>query len=96
MLVNISGLVGRAPKCLPDDSSILEAALAVTTSDGKDWFAVRFSNAFVDAAQTIRKGDTIAVTGELTFEPLSDGSTVPFKPVVAVSDLQVCDLAVSY
>ena len=96
MLVNISGLVGRAPKCLPDDSSSLEAALAVTTSDGKDWFAVKFSNALVNAAQTIRKGDTIAVTGELTFEPLPDGSTAPFKPVVAVSDLQVCDLAVAY
>ena len=87
MQVNISGLVGRAPKCLPDDSSILEAALAVTTSDGKDWFAVRFSDAFVNAAQTIRKGDTISVTGELTFEPLPDGSTALFKPVVAVSDL---------
>ncbi len=96
MQVNISGLVGRAPKCLPDDSSILEAALAVTTSDGKDWFAVRFSDAFIDAAQTIRKGDTISVTGELTFEPLPDDSTAPSKPVVAVSDLQVCDLAVAY
>ena len=41
----------------------------------------------VNAAQTIRKGDTIAVTGELTFEPLPDGSTAPFKPVVTVSDL---------
>jgi hypothetical protein len=87
MQVNISGLVGRAPKCLPDDSSSLEAALAVLTNDGKDWFAVRFSDAFIEAAQTIRKGDTIAVTGELTFEPLPDSSTVLFKPVVTVSDL---------
>ena len=87
MQVTISGLVGRAPKCLPDDSSSLEAALAVPTSDGKDWFALRFSDAFVDAAQTIRKGDTISVTGELTFEPLPDSSTAPFKPVVTVSDL---------
>ena len=85
MQVNISGLVGRAPKCLPDDSSSLEAALAVPTSDGKDWFAVRFSNALVNAAQTIRKGDTIAVTGELTFEPLPDGSTAPFTALPAVT-----------
>jgi hypothetical protein len=96
MLVTISGLVGRAPQCLSDDRSILEAALAVPTSDGKDWFALRFTNASVEAAQAIRRGDTIAVTGVFTFEPLPDGSVAPFKPVVAVLDLQLCDLPVAY
>lgn len=96
MQVTISGSIGRAPKCLSDDRSILEAALAVPTSDGKDWFAVRFNNTSVEAAQAIRKGDTIAITGELTFEPLADGSVAPFKPVVAVSDLQLCDSPIAY
>ncbi|PSB47463.1 single-stranded DNA-binding protein [Chamaesiphon polymorphus] len=96
MLVTISGLVGRAPQCLFGDRAMLEAALAVPTGDGKDWFAVRFSNAFVDAAQVIRKGDTISVTGELTFEPMPDGSIALFKPVVAVSDLQLCDAPIAY
>ncbi len=96
MQVTISGLVGRAPQCLSDDRSILEAALSVPTSDGKDWFAVRFSNALVEAAQGIRKGDTLAVTGDLTFEPLPDGAAAPFKPVVAVSDLQSCDSPIAY
>jgi hypothetical protein len=96
VLVTISGLVGRAPKCLPDDRSILEAALAVPTSDGKDWFAIRFSNDSIEAAQAIRKGDTIAVIGYLTFELLPDGAVTPFKPVVAVSDLQLCDSPIAY
>ncbi len=96
MQVTISGSIGRAPQCLSDDRSILEAALAVPTGDGKDWFAVRFSNALVEAAQVIRKGDTIAIAGELTFEPLPDGSIAPSKPVVAVSDLQSCDSPIAY
>jgi hypothetical protein len=93
MFVMLSGLVGRATQSLPqtaDGLPLLEAALAVQTSDGKDWFALQFAGTIlVDAARNIRKGNTISVTGELTFEPLPDGAVVPYKPVVAVSDLEV-------
>ncbi|WP_373539735.1 single-stranded DNA-binding protein [Chamaesiphon sp.] len=100
MQVMISGSIGRALQSLPqttDGLPVLEAALAVPTSDGKDWFAIQFVGTdLVDAAQIIRKGDTIAVTGELTFEQLPDGAFTPFKPVVAVSDLQLCDSPIAY
>ncbi len=39
MLVNISGCIGRAPQSLPnnvDSLPVVEAALGVTNSDGKD------------------------------------------------------------
>lgn len=93
MLVTISGSIGRAPQPFPqttDGEPVIEAALAVKTADGKDWFAIQFVGTnLVDAAQVIRKGDMVVVTGELTFEPLADASVAPSKPVVAVSDLQV-------
>jgi single-stranded DNA-binding protein len=93
MQVTISGSIGRAPQPLPqttDGLPVIEAALAVKTGDGKDWFAIQFVGTdLVDVAQAILKGNTIAVTGELTFEPLPDGSIASFKPVVAVSDFQV-------
>jgi single-stranded DNA-binding protein len=93
MQVTISGSIGRAPQPLPqttDGLPVIEAAIAVKTGDGKDWFALQFVGIdLVDVAQAIRKGNTIAVTGELTFEPLPDGSIASFKPVVSVSDLQV-------
>jgi hypothetical protein len=93
MQVTISGSIGRAPQSLPqttDGLPVIEAALAVPTGDGKDWFALQFVGAdLVDAAQVIRKGNTLAVTGDLTFEPLPDGSVASCKPVVAVSDLQL-------
>ena len=98
MLVTISGLVGRAPQSLPDTADgtpVVEAALAVRTSDGKDWFALQFAGtALIEAVRPLRKGDTIAVTGELSFEPLPDGVAAS-KPVVAVSDLQLCDVPIA-
>jgi hypothetical protein len=100
MQVMISGSIGRAPQPLPqttDGLPVLEAALAVPTADGKDWFAIQFVGTdLVDAAHVIRKGDTIAIAGYLTFEPLPDGAVAPFKPVVAVSDLQSCDSPIAY
>jgi hypothetical protein len=101
MLVTISGLVGRAPQSLPhqttDSLPVIEAALGVPIGDGKDWFAAQFVGAdLVEDAQVIRKGNTLVVTGDLTFEPLSDGLTVPSKPVVAVSGLQVSEFAVAH
>jgi hypothetical protein len=91
MLVNISGCIGRAPQPFPDRADglpVVEAALAVANSDGKDWYALQFiGDAWVRSAQHVQKNCTIAVTGELTFEPLPD--TDGFKPVVAVSDLQL-------
>jgi hypothetical protein len=99
MLVMISGLVGRAPQFLPDTADgapVVEAALAVKTSDGKDWFALQFSGTeLVEAVRPVRKGDTIAVTGELSFEPLPSGVAAS-KPVVAVSDLQLCHAPIAY
>jgi hypothetical protein len=99
MLVTISGLVGRAPQSLPDNVDgvpVVEAVLAVRTSDGKDWFALQFSGTeLVEAVQPVRKGDTIAVSGELSFEPLPDGVATS-KPVVAVSDLQLCHAPIAY
>jgi hypothetical protein len=95
MLVTISGLIGRAPQSLPATAEglpVVEAALGVVNSDGKDWYAIQFTGEALQYAQQIRKGDTLAVTGELTFAPSSNG----FKPVVAVSDLQLCDLPVAY
>jgi single-stranded DNA-binding protein len=93
MQVTISGSIGRAPQSLPqttDGLPVIEAAIAVKTGDGKDWFALQFVGAdLVDVAQAIHKGNTIAVTGELTFEPLPDDSIASFKPVVSVSDLQL-------
>jgi single-stranded DNA-binding protein len=93
MEVTISGSIGRAPQSLPqtpDGLPVLEAALAVPTAEGKDWFAIQFVGTdLVDVAQVICKGDTIAIAGELTFEPLPDGSVAPSKPVVAVTDLQM-------
>jgi single-stranded DNA-binding protein len=72
MQVTISGSIGRAPQTLPqtiDGLPVLEAALAVPTVDGKDWFAIQFVGSdLVNVAQVIRKGDTIAIAGELTFE----------------------------
>jgi single-stranded DNA-binding protein len=100
MQVTISGSIGRAPQSLPqttDGLPVLEAALAVPTGDGKNWFAIQFVGTdLVEAAQVIRKGDTIAIAGYLTFEPLPDGAVTPFKPVVAVSDLQSCDSPIAY
>ncbi len=100
MQVMISGLVGRAAQSLPqttDGLPVVETALAVKTADGKDWFAIQFVGTnLVDAAQVIRKGDTIAVTGELTFEPSGNGSKVNSKPIVAVSDLELCDSPIAY
>jgi single-stranded DNA-binding protein len=100
VLITISGSIGRAPQPLPqttDGLPVLEVALAVPTGDGKDWFAIQFVGTdLVDAAQIIRKGDTIAIAGELTFEPLPDDAVTPFKPVVAVSDLQLCDAPIAY
>lgn len=100
MLVTISGSIGRALQPLPTADGtppILEAALAVESSGSKDWFALTFADAaLVRVAQSLRKDDTIAVTGELTFAPLPDGSALPFKPVVTVSDLQLCHLPVAY
>jgi single-stranded DNA-binding protein len=100
MQVMLSGSIGRAPQALlqtTDGLPVLEAALAVPTDVGKDWFAIQFVGTdLVDAAQVICKGDTIAVTGYLTFEPLPDGAVTPFKPVVAVSDLQLCDAPIAY
>jgi hypothetical protein len=100
MLVTISGLVGRAPQSLPqttDGLPVIEAALGVPIGDGKDWFAAQFVGAdLVEDAQVIRKGNTLVVTSDLTFEPLSDGSTVPSKPVVAVSGFQVSEFAVAH
>lgn len=93
MQVNISGLVGRAAQHLPqtaDGLPVVETALAVKTNDGKDWFALQFVGTdLVEAAQAIRKGNTIAVTGNLTFDPLPDGSVASHKPVVTVSDLEL-------
>jgi single-stranded DNA-binding protein len=100
MQVTISGSIGRAPQPLPqttDGLPVIEAAIAVKTDDGKDWFAIQFVGTdLVEAAQVIRKGDTIAIAGYLTFEPLPDGSVTTFKPVVAVSDLQSCDSPTAY
>jgi hypothetical protein len=99
MLVMISGCIGRAPQSLPNNADglpVVEAALGVASSDGKDWYAIQFiGEAWVrssldDAqasAQQVQKNCTIAVTGELTFEPSVSGNG--FKPVVAVSDLQL-------
>jgi hypothetical protein len=91
MIVAISGRIGRAPQPLPDRADglpVVEAALAVAYSDGKDWYAIQFfGDAWVRSAQQVQKNSTIAVAGELTFEPLPD--TDGFKPVVAVSDLQL-------
>ena len=91
MLVNISGCIGRAPQPLPDNADglpVVEAALGVTNSDGKDWYAIQFiGDAWVRSAQQVQKNSTIAVAGELTFEPSVSGNG--FKPIVAVSDLQL-------
>jgi single-stranded DNA-binding protein len=73
---------------------VVEAALGVVNSDGKDWYALQFAGALIEAAHSIRKGDTIAVTGELTFEPHADG--VGSKPIVTISDLQSCDAPIPY
>ncbi len=99
MLVTISGLIGRALQPLPSADGtppIFEAALAVESSGSKNWFALTFADAaLVRVAQSVRQGDTIAVTGELTFAPMPDGAHRPFKPVVTVSDLQLCHLPVA-
>jgi single-stranded DNA-binding protein len=95
MFVAISGLIGRAPQSLntPSGAPVVEAALAVTTSERKDWYALQFSDALIEASYSVRKGDTISVTGELTFEPLADGGS---KPVITVSDLQLCNAPIPY
>lgn len=99
MQVTISGSIGRAPQSLPqttDGLPILEAALAVLTAEGKDWFALQFADAaLIRSVQQVRKGDALAVTGELWFEPIAS-ATDRFKPVVSVSDLQLCELPVAY
>lgn len=100
MIVTISGRIGRALQPLPTAdgaSPILEAALAVESSGSKDWFALTFADAaLVRVAQSVRTGDTIAVTGELAFAPMPDGADKPFKPVVTVCDLQLCHLPVAF
>jgi single-stranded DNA-binding protein len=99
MLVTISGSIGRALQSLPqtpDGLTVLEAALAVPTAEGKDWFALQFADpTLIRSVQQVRKGDTLAVTGELKFEPIAS-ATDRFKPVVSVSDLQLCELPVAY
>jgi single-stranded DNA-binding protein len=97
--VMISGSIGRAPQSLPptpDGLPVLEVALAVPTAEGKDWFALQFADAaLIRSVQQVRKGDTLAVTGELKFEPIASAPD-RFKPVVSVADLQLCDSPIAY
>jgi hypothetical protein len=99
MQVTISGLVGRVAQSLPqttDGLPVVEIAIVVPTSDGKDWFALQFVGIdLVNAAQAVRKDTTIRVTGDPIFEPLPDGSGALFKPVVNVLGLEVVNSATS-
>ncbi len=101
MQVILSGSIGRAVSTtntlLSDGSAtpISEAPLGVGVAEKvNDWYLLRFTDpALVKAAQSIDKGATIGVVGDLTFEDWVDENQVRrTKPVVIVSDLQLGQL----
>lgn len=99
MQVTLSGYTGRAASVsnVPrrDDSGffqIAEAPLAVRVAeDTTDWYLLKFKgDSLVTAANYIKKGSQLSITGKLSFEDWNDPDGVRHsKPVVDVYEVQL-------
>ncbi len=96
-LVQITGRVGQEPDVRHFESGAMKTSLTLAVkppykSETPLWFDLEFwGNVAQVAADWVKKGSTIGITGELVFDRWTDKNTGELreKPVIRVNNLEL-------